>query len=117
MSLSKQLQRESRFLGKRVGWRFPFLAKTSCMEKEDRLNLAYVEIFITLGEYQLKKGDISDAEKKELKNFLEYLKNVVKPALEKIGFASWKRNELTDLSLRTSLGKKRGVDFDKIGDE
>jgi hypothetical protein len=81
-----------RFLGKEVGKIENFLAITSCMNPNERLMYAQVEIFVKLLKFSKEKE--IDIEK--------FIQNVLKPSIQMLGWANWNRDVLTDLSLKTA---------------
>jgi len=95
--------RESKFLGKQIGFKFKFLAYTSCMDKQTRLDLAGIETFRSMIE--------NDKDSKETVDFID---KIVKPLLEKIGYANWERDILTHLALKTALTRKKTLDIRSV---
>lgn len=108
MSRKRDIFLDEKFLGTEVGRQFKFLAETSCMSKDGRKKLAYIQILLKLMEFEEKHG-----EDPEFKSFME---EFVKPSLELLGFADWERGELTDLSLRTALSTYPSAKPPEVGE-
>ena len=89
--------RALKLLSQRVVAVKPFMGLVACMNAEEREIIghcfAYIELF----------GD-------EDKEFTEYLKNKIVPAITKLGHAKWGRTELTDLGF--VLGNKDEIHDD-----
>lgn len=93
-----------RFLGGVIGHLVEFLANTSCMDEGYRIMIAKIEIFELLVEYE-KEGEF---------DLISFISKVVKPSLERLGWAKWKRDILTDLALRSSKIQRKSVDFEEL---
>ena len=93
------LSQAQRLLGQEVGKIEPFLAETSCMNYDERLEMAYCEVYAILFP--------------DDKEFIDFLNKQAKPVLQKIGHAKWLRTELTDLALKKGIKRKK-EDVSKI---
>jgi hypothetical protein len=99
---------QERFLGTTVGKKIKFLALTSCMDIDERLMMAQIESFLILLKYVEKTKEIK---------IEEFIEKVIKPTVENLGYANWKRDILTDLSLKTSLIPYPRESLKNIGEE
>jgi len=83
-----------------VGKQIKFLADTSCMNVEERVNLAHLEV--------ARKFFEDDSE------FVQFLNEVAVPFVTLTGRAKWQRDIVTDLGLALSLRKEREAKVDKV---
>ena len=84
-----------------VGKQIPFLADVSCMNEEERLNLAYCQFLQGLFESD-------DPE------FCQFIEEIAKPFFKFTGRAKWDRDIVTDLGLALSLRKERKSSIEKV---
>lgn len=96
---SKELFKWASYLGSRVAeitrvgkHNTKILKETSCMSKEYRMLVAYVEV----AKLTVEKGDPD----------LEEIDGVIIPALQILGMAEWDKDTLTDLAMRVGTAEE-----------
>ncbi len=72
----------TKYLGQFIGQQIPFLQETSCMDPSCRELFAILDFIASIDP-----------------NMVEIVK-IVKPFFEKLGFARWNRDTVTDMALR-----------------
>lgn len=88
-----------------VGRIIPFMRETACMNGKEREVVAYVDGF------KLMFGGVP-----EMKTFIEFLEEVVKPFYIKLGQARWGRDVVSDLGFAKAGQRARVEKLDKIFD-
>jgi dissimilatory sulfite reductase (desulfoviridin) alpha/beta subunit len=84
----------AKYLGNQVGRKTAFLQKTACMDQQTRELIAILDFINDIGD---------EDEKKEIAEIM--------PLIEKMGYANWNRDVLTDMALHIGMTEKRS----KIG--
>jgi hypothetical protein len=88
--MSKPLQsfyEATKYLGQFIGEKVPFLKETSCMSPNIREIMASIDFAL---EFWTKENDTE---------MIEILK-IAKSFLEKLGYARWERDTVTDMALK-----------------
>lgn len=85
--------RATTYIGQYIGDKIPFLKDTSCMSLQARQQIAFLESF---KDYLKTELDLET---------YTLLYTVIKPYLEKRGFADWLRDTVTDMAIRKGLGE------------
>lgn len=85
-------------MSERVGKILKFMQEIACVHVEERELIAWCEVYPLIVP--------------EDKDFIEFLKEVVKPVFVKVGQARWYRDTITDLGFALSLKKGKSQDED-----
>lgn len=93
MSEPESYYRNIAYLGQYMKELVPFLFETSCMGDEEREVLAILSYI----------GDITKMEDLEKLTEEEIMDKMIKPLFQKLGFAHWRRDTVTDMAIRKGL--------------
>lgn len=99
----KSFYEATRYLGQYIGKKVPFLLATSCMSEQRRHQIAVITWLID--------------SKKASPQMLSMLQIDIMPLLEKLGYAEWIRDTVTDMAIRKGLSTDLESFFPEEGDK